>query len=198
MLGNRTAAEAQVESSPSRHEVGMTHQPHCLCMSGATLETSADLGYPHRRGSLEHIKIQGNGVRNERIQRSTVHCPHAASASAASLGGKGTLQILSGFHQGTAASQCHSGLSILSPERPTLIVQKLKEGKGRAQQSLLQYLEKKKGPASVVLEEGVVPLRMGQDSSLCANRLGCYSSSPLFITIAENAHLLRATPSIAV
>lgn len=125
----------QVESCPSRHWVGMTHQPHCLCMNGATLEASAKLGYPHKRGSLEHIKIQGNGGGKERIQRSPVCFPHAASAPSTGRLGRqedtpNSVRLPPGY-----SSQCHSGLSILSPEWPTLTVQKLKKGKGRAQQS---------------------------------------------------------------
>lgn len=66
----------------------MTHQPHCLCMNVAVLDVSAKLGHPHKRGSLEHIKIQGHGGRKERIQRLTVHCPQAASVPSTGRSGR--------------------------------------------------------------------------------------------------------------
>lgn len=86
--------------------------------------------------SLGHIKIQGGG--EERIQRPPVCCPHIATApSTGSDGGRRPLQEPWGRHQSTAASYCHSGLSVLPPPWPTLSLQKQKEGKkGSAIQSI--------------------------------------------------------------
>lgn len=206
LLGNRTAALGKVESSPSRHEVGMTHQPHCLCMNGAVLEAGAKLGHPHKRGSLEHIKIQGHGGRKERIQRSPVHCPHAASApSTGRLGRQGntpnSVRLLPGYSSQSVQFWA------LHPVPWTANTDCTKAGERKRKSSailcisvpeLYSTLRKRRDQLLQFQKRELSPLMEGRDSILCAHRLDCYSASSVLLTIAENAHLLRATPSNAV
>lgn len=90
--GEQNSSNRARESSLALQDIKQawcTNHNICICNCGI-LDSSVKLGYLLHRGQCQPgtINIQGQGSGKERIQRSSVHCSHAASYPSAWRSGR--------------------------------------------------------------------------------------------------------------